>query len=244
MSTLVIGIMAFFMSVGAVDKALFDSRFGYGREFERGLNTMGPLAMIMVGIMCAAPALGTLLGPFFGRLFTSVGSDPAMFAGMVLGVDMGGLPLAESMARSEEAAVLSGIGLGGTLGCILTYAMPLSLSMCSTASRLDVSKGLVIGIVAAPLSLLGVGLTEGYALSSVLRLGIPAFIFAAAVAGALAFFAEKTARACLLVSRFLAGAFILLLASAALEHYFGFALVPGMAPIGRQFELIGCRELK
>ena len=45
MSAVVIGIMAFFMTVGAVDKALFDNRFGYGREFERGLNTMGPLAI-------------------------------------------------------------------------------------------------------------------------------------------------------------------------------------------------------
>lgn len=126
MSAVVIGIMAFFMTVGAVDKALFDNRFGYGREFERGLNTMGPLAMVMVGIMCAAPVLGACIGPFFGRLFESVGSDPALFAGMVLGVDMGGLPLAQSMAHSSEAAVLSGIGLGGTFGCILTYAMPLS----------------------------------------------------------------------------------------------------------------------
>ena len=126
MSAVVIGIMAFFMTVGAVDKALFDNRFGYGREFERGLNTMGPLAMVMVGIMCAAPVLGACIGPFFGRLFESVGSDPALFAGMVLGVDMGGLPLAQSMAHSSESAVLSGIGLGGTFGCILTYAMPLS----------------------------------------------------------------------------------------------------------------------
>ena len=79
---------------------------------------------------------------------------------------------------------------------------------------MDVSKGLVIGIIAAPLSLFGVGLAEGYAMSSLLKLGMPAFIFAATVAGALAFFAEKTAQVCLLVSRFLVGGFILLLAVA------------------------------
>ena len=111
--------------------------------------------------------------------------------------------------------------------------------MCGSESRLDVSKGLVIGIIAAPLSLFGVGLAEGYAMSSLLKLGMPAFIFAATVAGALAFFAEKTAQVCLLVSRFLVGGFILLLAVAALENYFGFVLIPGMAPMGRQFELIG-----
>ena len=56
-SGIVVACMAIFMVIGAADKALFNNRFGYGEEFERGLAAMGPLAMCLVGIMCAAPAV-------------------------------------------------------------------------------------------------------------------------------------------------------------------------------------------
>lgn len=89
MDQIIVGIMAFFMVIGAVDKALFDGKFGYGKEFENGLNTMGPLALVMVGIMCVSPALGTALGPALSSFFLSIGSDPALFPGILLGVDAG-----------------------------------------------------------------------------------------------------------------------------------------------------------
>ena len=57
-SEIVVACMAVFMVIGAADKALFNNRFGYGEEFERGLSAMGPLAMCLVGVMCAAPAIG------------------------------------------------------------------------------------------------------------------------------------------------------------------------------------------
>ena len=63
-SGIVVACMAIFMVIGAADKALFNNRFGYGEEFERGLAAMGPLAMCLVGIMCAAPAVGRAVAPF------------------------------------------------------------------------------------------------------------------------------------------------------------------------------------
>ena len=38
MQTAVIVVMASFLCVGALDKALFDGKYGYGKEFEKGLN--------------------------------------------------------------------------------------------------------------------------------------------------------------------------------------------------------------
>ena len=111
MDQIIVGIMAFFMVIGAVDKALFDGKFGYGKEFENGLNTMGPLALVMVGIMCVSPALGTALGPALSSFFLSIGSDPALFPGILLGVDAGGLPLAQALAKHPEAVEIFGIGL-------------------------------------------------------------------------------------------------------------------------------------
>lgn len=203
MSEIVVAVMACFMVLGAADKAIFSGRFGYGEEFEKGLGAMGPLSMSMVGIMCAAPSIGAFLGPALTPFFNAIGSDPSVAACMVLGVDSGGLPLALALAKTHEAAMLSGLGLGGSFGCIMTFALPISLSICSEESRPDVARGLVAGIIAAPFSLFAVAAVMGYGFGDVLRLGLPAF------------------------------------AVAAIEHWFSVTLIPGMAPIGRQLEIVG-----
>lgn len=137
---------------------------------------------------------------------------------MVLGVDSGGLPLALALAKTHEAAMLSGLGLGGSFGCIMTFALPISLSICSEESRPDVARGLVAGIIAAPFSL---------------------FAVAAILALLLTFCRDAAVRGCLLVGRLMMAAFVVLLACAAIEHWFSVTLIPGMAPIGRQLEIVG-----
>lgn len=234
MSEIVVAVMACFMVLGAADKALFSGRLGYGEEFEKGLGAMGPLSMSMVGIMCAAPSIGAFLGPALTPFFTAIGSDPSVAACMVLGVDSGGLPLALALAKTHEAAMLSGLGLGGSFGCIMTFALPISLSICSEESRPDVARGLVAGIIAAPFSLFTVAAVMGYGFGDVLRLGLPAFAVAAILALLLTFCRDAAVRGCLLVGRLMMAAFVVLLASAAIEHWFSVTLIPGMAPIGRQ----------
>ena len=239
MSEIVVAVMACFMVLGAADKALFSGRLGYGEEFEKGLGAMGPLSMSMVGIMCAAPSIGAFLGPALTPFFTAIGSDPSVAACMVLGVDSGGLPLALALAKTHEAAMLSGLGLGGSFGCIMTFALPISLSICSEESRPDVARGLVAGIIAAPFSLFTVAAVMGYGFGDVLRLGLPAFAVAAILALLLTFCRDAAVRGCLLVGRLMMAAFVVLLASAAIEHWFSVTLIPGMAPIGRQLEIVG-----
>lgn len=239
MGQAVVVVMAFFMTLGALDKALFNNRFGYGAEFEKGLGAMGTLTTVMVGIMCTAPALGSVAAPVLTPLFSSIGSDPAMAAGMLLGVDSGGLPLARELTTDQTAAVLSGVGLGGTLGAVLTFALPLSLSLANEASRPYVAKGLVAAVAASPLSLLSVGWMTGMSFKSILLLGMQAFVLAAVLAVLLTLFCDPTVRAFLIFSRVLMGLFVLLLATAALQHYFPIVLIPGMDPIEPQLTIIG-----
>ena len=239
MGQAVVVVMAFFMTLGALDKALFNNRFGYGAEFEKGLGAMGSLTTVMVGIMCAAPALGPVAAPILTPLFSSIGSDPAMAAGMLLGVDSGGLPLARELTSDQAAVVLSGVGLGGTLGAVLTFALPLSLSLANEASRPYVAKGLVAAVTASPLSLLPVGWMTGVSFKAILLLGMPAFVLAAVLAVLLTLFRDPTVRAFLIFSRVLMGLFVLLLATAALQHYFPIVLIPGMDPIEPQLTIIG-----
>ena len=176
-SGIVVACMAIFMVIGAADKALFNNRFGYGEEFERGLAAMGPLAMCLVGIMCAAPAVGRAVAPALSPLFTAIGSDPSVAAGMIFGIDSGGLTLSIALAATQEAAMLSGLGLAASMGCIITYALPVSLSMCSPESRPAVAKGLAAGIAAAPVSLFGVAAVSGYSLADPLFSSAVSWLF-------------------------------------------------------------------
>ena len=239
MAQAVIAVMAFFMTIGALDKALFDGKHGYGKEFEKGLNTMGPLALLMVGVMCAAPALGTALAPVLAPAFLAIGSDPALFPGILLGVDAGGLPLAQALARHPEAVPIFGIGLCSTLSCVLTMPLPFSLSVASPESRPYIAKGIVAGIIASPLSMLGAGWVAGCSTASILVLGAPAFAIALLLALLLVLFPKGTIRAFMILGRGMAGVFALLLAVAALQHYFPVTLIPGLAPIEPQLAIVG-----
>ena len=217
--------------------AFFNNRFGYGAEFEKGLGAMGSLTTVMVGIMCAAPALGPVVAPVLTPLFRSIGSDPAMAAGMLLGVDSGGFPLARELTSDQAAVMLSGVGLGGTLGAVLTFALPLSLSLANEASRPYLAKGLVAAVAASPLSLLPVGWMTGMSFPSTLLLGMPDFVLAITLAVLLTLFRDPTVRAFLIFSRLLMGLFVILLATAALQHYFSIVLIPGMDPIEPQLTI-------
>ena len=88
--TIVMWIMASGALLGAVDKVL-GNRFGLGDEFKKGYETMGPLTMGMVGIVCLTPLIQKGINSTIAPLFTAIGVDSA-FLGAILANDMGGGP--------------------------------------------------------------------------------------------------------------------------------------------------------
>ena len=88
-NSVIMTIMMIFMVVGAVDKVQGNKR-GYGAAFDEGFHAMGPLAIAMVGVIAAAPALCILLQPFITPIYEFFGASPAVFATTLLGCDMGG----------------------------------------------------------------------------------------------------------------------------------------------------------
>ena len=99
---IIVYLMVVFMALGAVDRIL-GNRFGLGEKFEEGIMAMGSLALAMIGIICLAPVLANLLRPVVVPLYQALGADPAMFAGTLLANDMGGAPLAQELALTQEA---------------------------------------------------------------------------------------------------------------------------------------------
>lgn len=239
MDRFVIGLMMVFMVLGALDRALLNNRLGYGSEFEKGLQTMGPLTIMMAGIMCAAPALGAALMPVLAPLFQLIGTDPGTAGGMLFGIDMGGFPLVQKMTDDPDVLLLSGVLLSSTLGVAITFTIPVGLGMCTSENRVFAVKGIVAGIIASPVSALIGGLAGGAALNTIFHTTLPAVLLAVTLAALLTLFQKQTLRFFLMFSKVLSALGTLWLASAILEELTGLTVLPGMAPLEEQLVLIG-----
>ncbi|MFB4165575.1 ethanolamine utilization protein EutH [Alteribacillus sp. JSM 102045] len=86
---IILWLLAVFMIIGAVDKAL-GNQYGYGEAFKRGFASIGPIAVVIIGMISLAPAIAEILRPAVVPVYRFLGSDPAMFATSLLALDMGG----------------------------------------------------------------------------------------------------------------------------------------------------------
>lgn len=125
---IIVYLMVVFMALGAVDRIL-GNRFGLGEKFEEGIMAMGSLALAMIGIICLAPVLANLLRPVVVPLYQALGADPAMFAGTLLANDMGGAPLAQELALTQEAGQFGGLIVGSMLGPTIVFTIPVGLGI-------------------------------------------------------------------------------------------------------------------
>lgn len=238
-STVIICIMTVFMFFGAIDKAILNNKFGYGEKFEEGLSTMGPLVLSMVGIMCLAPVIGDLLTPIITPVFKLCGADPAMFAGTLLAIDMGGYPLAQVMTTNSDIVVLSGIILGSMLGCTIVFSIPVSIGIVEEEDKVCLAQGMMLGIIAIPFGSFVGGVMAGIPVMTTIINLIPALIVAVLLAIGLWFVPDKLLKGFQAFSWFITAVIILALACAIVEGLTGFVIIPGMDPIGPQLETIG-----
>ena len=235
---ILIGIMALFAVAGAVDRVL-GNRLGLGAEFESGILAMGTLALAMLGIISLAPALARILEPVVVPVFTFLGADPGMFAGVLLANDMGGGPLAMELAESREAGLLGGVITGSMLGATVVFSIPAAMGILEKEDRPALAKGVLCGVITVPVGVLVGGLVAGFSIGMVARNLTPILLLGGLIAVGL-WKAEKT-----MVKGF--GAFgkgvtaliTLGLGAAILEELTGWVVIPGMEPLSTGFETVG-----
>lgn len=238
MSRIVVGIMMLFMMIGAADKILFDGRYGYGTEFEKGIRTTGDLILMMAGIMCAAPLIGKNIGPALEGVFRMIGSDSSVFSGMMLAIDMGGFSIAREMTRDPDYRMISGVLLAATMGTAISFTIPVGIGYCPPEKRDIALKGILIGIICSPVSILVGGLVGNLPLEKVIRGSVPVLVAAALLTVMLSLRPQKTIASFLAFSRILSGLGILWLVLGILEQQSGITILPGMSPLREQIGLI------
>lgn len=235
---ILIAVMAAFAVAGAIDR-IFGNRWGLGKEFEEGILAMGSLALAMVGIVCLAPVLASLLKPVIVPVFAFLGADPAMFAGTILACDMGGGALAVELAASHQAAMLGGVLTGSMLGATVVFTIPVAMGILEEKDRPVMAQGILCGIVTIPLGILAGGLTAGFPIGMVLRNLIPIVIIAALIALGLWRAENAMVRGFEVFGKLVVVVVTVGLAAAIVEALTGFVIIPGMAPISEGFETVG-----
>lgn len=147
---IIVYLMVVFMALGAFDRIL-GNRFGLGEKFEEGIMAMGSLALAMIGIICLAPVLANLLRPVVVPLYQALGADPAMFAGTLLANDMGGAPLAQELALTQEAGQFGGLIVGSMLGPTIVFTIPVGLGIIKAEDRPYLATGVLAGVITIPI---------------------------------------------------------------------------------------------
>jgi ethanolamine transporter len=233
--------MLIFMALGVVDKLFLKGRFGYGQQFEEGLQAMGTLALSMVGIMCLAPVLGKLLAGPVGAVFSLVGADPAMFSGSILAIDMGGYPLAREMTESAQIVQLSGVYMGAMMGATIVFSIPVSLGIIQAEDKPYLAKGMLAGFVAIPFGAFLSGAIGGIPPAVIVINLIPSIILAALFAVGLALIPDGMMKGFNVFARFITILIVVFLGVAIVRQLGGVEMpfLADMAPIGPQLETCG-----
>ena len=235
---ILIAVMAGFALLGAIDR-IFGNRWGLGKEFEEGILAMGSLALAMIGIVTLAPVLANLLKPVIVPVYSTLGADPAMFAGTILACDMGGGALAMEMTADPQAAMLGGVLTGSMLGATIVFTIPVAMGILREEDRPAMAKGILCGIVTIPVGVLVGGLVAGFPISMVLRNLIPIVIIAALIVLGLWRAEQAMVKGFALFGKFVVGVVTVGLATAIVQALTGYAILPGMAPISEGFETVG-----
>jgi len=196
-------VMAVFAVIGAVDKIL-GNRLKLGDEFEKGIMTLGPLSLSMLGMMTIAPALADFLVPVITPVASLVGFDPSALAGILIANDMGGASLAKSIAENELLAAFHGLCVASMLGATVSFTIPVALRSSKKENHDDVLLGLLCGISTIPVGCFISGLVMGIKPLAVLINLLPAIVISVIIVIGLLKFPKITIKAFSIFGKFIA----------------------------------------
>lgn len=146
-------IMLVFAAVGLFDK-LIGNRMGLGKSLDNGLNIMGSMAIPIIGMCCVGTALIQNHVNVILYIMEPLPFDPSMLAGALLAPDMGGWFIAEQLSSDYNLTIFNGIILGVLLGQMLTFQLPIFLSMLDKKYHSQVLRGFMVGTIIIPTGLI------------------------------------------------------------------------------------------
>lgn len=227
-----------FMLIGIIDK-IRGNKKGYGQAFDDGFKSMGPLALVIVGMVTISPVLADLLRPVVSPIFVMVGADPAMFPGMILAIDMGGYPLALELASSVEAGLFSGIILSTMLGPTFVFTIPVALGFIYKKDYPILAKGIMIGLIPVPLGAFLAGIIAGFPIHFLFVQLLPVIIFVAMIITGLVWFDKLMIAIFVFIGKTVMAIVSIVIGVVAIHELIGIELIRGLTPFSESIEIVG-----
>lgn len=151
-----IALLLTFGIIGFVDK-IAGSPLGLGRDFDRGLSSMGTVAVSVTGIYCVGISIARQSGAV-SQVSQGFLPDPSLIIGCLLAPDMGATPIASALSGSQALGYFSGIVVAGCMGQLISFQLPVLLSTLEEKDKSFIMKGFLFGLVTVPAGLLAGGM--------------------------------------------------------------------------------------
>ncbi len=222
--------MAVFAVIGALDK-ITGNHLKLGDEFEKGILTLGPLSLSMIGMMTIAPVLSDLLLPVITPVAKVLHFDPSALAGILIANDMGGAALADGVATDPLLGSFHGLCVAAMLGATVSFTIPVALRSAKKENHDDVLLGLLCGIATIPVGCFVSGVVMGINPLTVLLNLSPAILISAIIVLGLLKFPKVTVKIFSIFGKFIT---ILITAGLALgifQELTGKVILKNTAPI-------------
>lgn len=145
-------IMLILCLIGLGDKIL-NNRWGLVEAFDKGINSMGSIAMGMIGFYCIAVMLIQSNIDVITKMGNNTSFDSSIIIGSILAPDMGGFSIISEL-NNEVFTIFSGVVLTSTLGQTISFQLPVFLASLKKDDLSPFISGLVYGIISLPLVLI------------------------------------------------------------------------------------------
>lgn len=148
-----IAIMLIFALIGFIDK-MFHFKWGLSETFDKGLSTMGSLSVSIIGIYCIGMTFVQNNIEILSKLNNILFFDTSVLIGSLLAPDMGGYPIVSQISNDIGMIVFSGVLLSSTLGCTISFQLPIFLSFLEDKEIGNLMKGFIVGIIMIPVGMI------------------------------------------------------------------------------------------
>lgn len=229
MDQVIMWIMGIGAIIGGLDR-LFGNKLGLGSRFEQGFYLLGATALSMAGIICLTPLISLGLEKAIVPLWHRIGLDPGMLGGL-LAMDMGGYQLAVELADSPAIGKYAGVIIAATLGCTITFTVPVGMGMMGKEDKPLFARGILLGLCAMPIALLLGGLMCGVPFGALIVQSLPVLLLSVLLMIGIAKFPEGTVKGFAVFAGLINVLTTVGLICGAFTYMTDFSLLPNLAPI-------------
>lgn len=175
--------------LGLLDK-IMNNKLGLVDSFDKGIQSMGTLAISMMGFYCIAVTFVNQNVDLIFDFSKFLHFDPNIIVGCLLAPDLGGYSIVNSLSTSQELTLFAGLILTSTIGTVISFQLPLFFTALNKEDIQPYIKGLIYGMIVVPFVLIPLGMYLH--IKNLLILLLPVFLICMILVLGLTFLKKQT----------------------------------------------------